>query len=331
MDGQVDWLIAPDAFKGTLSAREVALALARGARDGGGEIEICPVADGGEGTLEILLRALGGRRVQTRVHDPMGRPLDASFGWVQGQSRAIVSSADASGLALVAAGELDAELASTLGTGELIAEAVAAGAPEVVVALGGSASTDGGAGAIEGIESRGGLGGARLTVLADVSTPFERAAEVFAPQKGADAAAVERLSRRLQEQAAGLPRDPRGVAMTGAAGGLAGGLWAMYGARLVPGAPWVLDTIGFDDRLRRARAVITGEGRLDSQTLAGKAVAEVARRCAAAGTPLHAVVGSCTLSAAETAQLSFASVRVATDMEQLEAAGRALVGELSRR
>src|ERR1035441_7703535 len=210
MDGQVDWLIAPDAFKGTLSAREVALALARGTRDGGGEIEICPVADGGEGTLEILLRALGGRRVQTRVHDPMGRPLDASFGGVQGQSRAIVSSADGRGLG---------------------------GAPEVVVALGGSASPDGGAGAIEGIESRGGLGGARLTVLADVSTPFERAAEVFAPQKGADAAAVERLSRRLQEQAAGLPRDPRGVAMTGAAGGLAGGLWAMYGARLVPGAP----------------------------------------------------------------------------------------------
>src|ERR1035441_2836398 len=104
MDGQVDWLIAPDAFKGTLSAREVALALARGTRDGGGEIEICPVADGGEGTLEILLRALGGRRVQTRVHDPMGRPLDASFGWVQGQSRAIVSSADASGLARVAGG-----------------------------------------------------------------------------------------------------------------------------------------------------------------------------------------------------------------------------------
>jgi len=322
--GNVEWLIAPDAFKGTHSAREVALALARGAGEGAGEIDICPAADGGEGTLEILLEAMGGASVQATVHDPLGRPLVARFGWVARRALAIVASADASGLALVAAWERDAELASTLGTGELIAHAVAAGAREVVVAVGGSASTDGGAGAIEAIESHGGIEGAQLTVLADVSTPFERAAEVFAPQKGADAAAVERLSNRLHQQAASLPRDPRGVAMTGAAGGLAGGLWAMYGAKLAPGAAWVLDAIGFDERLGRARAVITGEGRLDSQSLVGKVVGEIAARCAARETPLHAVLGSCTLSAAEAAQLSLASLQLASDTEELEAAGRAL-------
>ena len=238
--------------------------------------DLCPVADGGEGTMEVLLTALGGETAGARVHDPLGREVDAGFALIEDGGTAIVEVAQASGLGLVAEDERDAEAASTAGTGELIMAAVAAGAAEVLVAAGGSATTDGGAGAIAAIEEAGGLGGARLVVLCDVRTPFERAAEVFGPQKGADAATVARLTRRLRDRAAKLPRDPRGVPMTGAAGGLAGGLWAAFGAALEPGAAFVLDALGFDARMRAARAVVTGEGRLDEQTLEGKAVGEVA-------------------------------------------------------
>jgi glycerate 2-kinase len=322
----VDWLIAPDSFKGTYAAREVALAIAAGVAGADEDlaIDICPVADGGEGTLATLLEALGGRTVEARVSDPLGRPIAAAFGWLGDGSLALVEVASASGHDLIAPGQRDAEAASTFGTGELIAAAIAAGARRVAVAAGGSASTDGGAGAIEAIDSAGGLRGAELTVLADVRTPFELAAEVFAPQKGADASAVARLAARLHEQAAALPRDPRGVPMSGAAGGLAGGLWARYGANIVPGAAWVLDAIGFDERLRRARAVITGEGRLDAQTLAGKAVSEIAARCANAGVPLHVVAGSVALDTAQAESLGLASTRQASDLAELEDAGRAL-------
>ena len=325
MTREVDWLIAPDSFKGTYSAREVAIAIASGAAgDGAGAVDVCPVADGGEGTMEILVDALGGRTLEERVHDPLGRPITARLGWIEESSLAIVETASASGLCLLAPSERDAEAASTFGTGELIVAAVTAGASRVALAAGGSASTDGGAGAIRAIEAAGGLRGARLTVLADVSTPFERAAEVFGPQKGADAGAAERLTARLHAQATALPRDPRGVPMSGAAGGLAGGLWARYDARILSGAAWVLDAIGFDDRLGRARAVITGEGRLDAQTLEGKAISEIAQRCARAGVPVHAVVGSLALTATESEQLALASVCQASDLTELESAGRVL-------
>ena len=132
------------------------------------------------------------------------------------------------------------------GTGELIVAACAAGAEVVLVAAGGSATTDGGAGAIAAIEEAGGLQGTTLVVLCDVRTPFERAAEVFAPQKGADARTVKRLTERLGRQAAALPKDPRGVPLSGAAGGLAGGLWATFGAKLEPGAAFVLHALDFD-------------------------------------------------------------------------------------
>jgi glycerate kinase len=322
----VDWLIAPDSFKGTYAAREVALAIAAGIEgtDEYATFDICPIADGGEGTLATLLEALGGRTDQERVSDPLGRPIAAVLGWPGDGSLALVEVASASGHGLVAPSERDAEAASTFGTGELVAAAIAAGARHVAVAAGGSASTDGGAGAIEAIDSAGGLRCAELTVLADVRTPFELAAEVFAPQKGADASAVARLTKRLHEQAAALPRDPRGVPMSGAAGGLAGGLWARYGANIVPGAAWVLDAIGFDERLRRARAVITGEGRLDAQTLAGKAVSEIGARCASAGVPLHVVAGSVALDTAQAESLGLASTRQASDLAELEDAGRAL-------
>jgi glycerate kinase len=209
----------------------------------------------------------------------------------------------------------------------LILTAVESGASEVVVAAGGSATTDGGAGAIEAIGQSGGLGGAALLVLCDVRTPFEQAAAVFAPQKGADAAAVTRLTRRLRTQAAKLPRDPRGVPMTGAAGGLAGGLWAAFGARLAPGAAFVLDALGFDARMRAARAVVTGEGQLDTSTLLGKAAGEVAVRARQAGVPSHAIAGRNDLDLFQMRILNLDTIDEAGTPAEIEAAARRL-GEL---
>ena len=285
-------VVAPDSFKGTLRATEVAAALSRGIERAGWAADACPIADGGEGTMEVLLTTLGGETAAVPVHDPLGREVDAGFGLLEDGGTAVVETAQASGLGLVAEGERDPVAASTAGTGELILAAVAAGAAVVLVGVGGSATTDGGAGAVEAIRRGGGLRGARLVVLCDVRTPFEQAADVFGPQKGADADAVRRLTRRLRDQAGRLPRDPRGVPMTGAAGGLAGGLWAAFGAALEPGAGFVLDAVGFDPRMRAARAVVTGEGRIDPSTLEGKAAGEVAVRCRQAGVPCHAIVAS---------------------------------------
>ncbi|MFN8201492.1 MAG: glycerate kinase [Solirubrobacteraceae bacterium] len=323
-------LVAPDSFKGTFSAAEVADAVGRGLEAAGVEADRCPIADGGEGTMAILVAAQGGRTQTLTVSDPLGRPVAAAIGWIDGGATAIVEMALASGLGLVAPGERDAEAASTAGTGELIAAAVAGGARRIVVSVGGSATTDGGAGAVAAVRAAGGLRGAQLVVACDVTTPFERAAIVYGPQKGADPAAVQRLTARLNAQAAALPRDPRGVPMTGAAGGLAGGLWAALEAELVAGAPWVLDALGFAQRLARADAAVSGEGRLDRQTLEGKAVGEVAARCAAAGVPLHAIVGSSELSADEAQALGLASVRLAPTPADMEAAGRALAAGLAR-
>lgn len=321
--------MAPDSFKGTLSADEVAEAIAAGARDAGAEAERCPVADGGEGTLDVLCAALGGERQTREVSDPLGRRVRACFALLP-DNVAIVEMAQASGLGLVAEEERDAETASTRGTGELIAAAVAAGAERILVAVGGSATTDGAAGALEAIAAAGGLRGARLVVLCDVTTPFERAAELFAPQKGADPAAVARLARRLDELAATLPRDPRGVAMTGAGGGLSGGLWAACDAELAPGADAVLDALAFDERLRAADAVVVGEGRLDAQSLEGKIAGTIARRARAAGVPVHAIVGQNELDSEQAAALGLASVTEAGTPAALVAAGRALAGAAAR-
>jgi glycerate kinase len=323
-------VVSPDSFKGTLAAGEVAEAIARGLAEAGWEADRCPVADGGEGTLDVLVDARGGETAEAGVHDPLGRPLRARFGRLGDGAVAVVEAAAASGLGLVGEGERDPEAASTAGTGELIAAAVAAGAREVLVAVGGTATTDGGAGALQALRAAGGLGRARLTVLCDVRTPFERAAEVFAPQKGADPATVRRLARRLDRMARELPRDPRGTAMTGAAGGLAGGLWGELGARLVPGAAYVLDALGFDARARAARAVVTGEGRLDAQTLAGKAVGEVAVRCRQNGIPCHAIVGRRAIDAFQQRLLDLATIAEAGTPAELEAAGRDLGSRLAR-
>jgi glycerate 2-kinase len=315
-------LVAPDSFKGTFRATEVAAAIGRGLQAAGRPADLCPVADGGEGTQDALAAGLGAERRRAAVTDPLGRPIEAEFG-LAGEV-ALVDTASASGLSLVAEAERDAVAASTAGTGELIAAAIAEGARTVYLGVGGSATTDGGAGAIKAIERAGGLHGVQLIVLCDVRSPFEDAARVFAPQKGADPATVRRLTARLHALARRLDRDPRGVPMTGAAGGLSGGLWAAFGAELVPGAAFVLDEVGFDARMGAARAVITGEGRLDMQSLVGKVVSEVATRARQSGVPCHAVVGSRDLDAMGARILDLDRVIEASTLAQLEAAGRSL-------
>lgn len=318
-------LVAPDSFKGTLRASQVAAAIARGLEDAGlVPPDVCPVADGGEGTSEVLLTALGGETAGAAATDPLGRPIKAGFALIEDGGTAIVEVAEASGLHRVAEDERDAYAATTRGTGELIVAAAAAGAEVVLVAAGGSATSDGGAGAIDAIEEAGGLQGTTLVALCDVRTPFEQAARVFGPQKGADARTVTRLTERLEQQAAALPRDPRGVPLTGAAGGLAGGLWAKYHATLEPGAAFVLQALDFDRRLRAAHAVVVGEGRLDATTLQGKIAGEIATRARQAGVPCHAIVGRNGLDPFGARILDLQVIAEAGTREQLEAAAHAL-------
>jgi glycerate kinase len=317
-------LVAPDSFKGTFRSPAVAGAIGRGLEAAGLlPPDLCPVADGGEGTLDVLLGALGGETGGATVRGPLGAPVQAGFGLVEDGGTAIVEMAAANGLALVAPNERDPLRADTTGTGELILAAVDAGAHVVLVAAGGSATVDGGAGAVAAIEAGGGLRGARLVVLCDVRTPWEAAAATFGPQKGADADGVQELEARLDALAATLPRDPRGVPMTGAAGGLAGGLWAHYGAVLEPGAKWVLDALDFDARMRAARAVVTGEGRLDQTSLAGKVVFEIGTRTRQGGVPLHAIVGEDALDGFGKRIIDLQVVREARSLPEIEAAAAA--------
>jgi glycerate 2-kinase len=314
-------LVAPDSFKGTLRATEVAAAIGRGLEAAGLEPpDLCPVADGGEGTLEALVTALGGETAGATAHDPFAKEIRAGFALVEGGGTAVIEAAEASGLHH----GKDPWNASTYGTGELICAAADAGAQVILLGVGGSATTDGGAGALEAIEAHGGLGGARLVVLCDVRTPWERCAEVFSPQKGADEAMVGRLAQRLDELAATLPRDPRGVPMTGAAGGLAGGLWAAHGAILEAGAPFVLDALDFTARMRASRCVITGEGKLDEQTLQGKVVGEIGTRTRQGGVPLHAIVGRNELDGFGARMIDLQVVREASKPDEIEASAHEL-------
>ena len=322
-------LIAPDAFKGTLSAREVAAAIARGVRSAGGAAEECPVADGGEGTIDVLLATLGGTRRTARCHDPLGREIDASWVWIESSRTALLEMASASGLALVEPEERDAERATSVGTGELLLAARDAGAREAILAIGGTATSDGGRGAVEAIERGGGVDGIRILLACDVHIPFEDAAVVFGPQKGASPTGVERLTKALVELADALPRDPRGRSMTGAGGGLAGTLWARYEAELCEGASFVLDALGFDERLHAADAVVVGEGCLDGQTRQGKIAGEVARRAATAAVAVHAIVGSIE-GHPEQDWPELASVQVAGTADELEAAGAELHRRIAR-
>jgi glycerate 2-kinase len=282
--------------------------------------DLCPAADGGEGTAEILVGALGGERRSAPAHDPLGREIEASYALIRDGTEAVVEVASASGLGLLDEDECDPERASSAGTGELIAAATRSGVRRVLVAAGGSATTDGGRGAIDAIEAAGGLGGARLEVLCDTTVPFERAAEVFGAQKGASVEQRERLTARLAAEAGALPRDPRGRVMTGAAGGLSGGLWAVFGAHLVPGAASILGILGFDERLERASAVITGEGRLDAQSRSGKLTGQVARRCRGARVPCHVIAGEIALDPADEAWFGFATLASASSADSLTGA-----------
>jgi glycerate kinase len=282
------------------------------------------VADGGEGTMALLVEAFRGELVAARASDPLGRPVDCHFGLVDGGATAIVETAQASGLGLVSPEERDAWRASTRGTGELIVAAAAAGARRIVVAVGGSATTDGGAGAIDAIRATGGLGGARLEVLCDVQCAFEQAPRIFGPQKGADPALVARLETRLDALARSLPKDPRGIPATGCAGGLSGGLWAAFDAELRPGAAAVLDALDVDERMREARLVIAGEGCLDDQSFGGKIVGELVRRAHEASVPIHVVAGTSRLTANEARQAGLAGVRTASTLDEIRAAARAL-------
>ena len=317
-------LVAPDSFKGTFTAFRVSDAIGAGVAEAGLPVDRCPVADGGEGTLEVLASAFGAELLSARVSDPLGRPVEAPFALcdVRGNVLGIVETARASGLSLVQERELDPLAATSYGTGELIMAAVDAGARTVYLGVGGSATTDGGAGALRAIRDAGGLQGARVTVLSDVRTPFEQAAVVYGPQKGASPDDVRRLTSRLHRLARGMARDPRGLPMTGAAGGLSGGLWAELGAELVSGASFILDELDFDRRMRQARAVVTGEGRLDQQSLAGKAVSEIATRARQNGVPCHAIVGQRSLDAFGLRILDLQAVVEARTAPAIEAAGR---------
>lgn len=316
-------LIAPDSFKGTMSAATVATAMAEGVGSAGGVPDICPLADGGEGTLEALRGSVGGEDVLMTVTAPDGREVRAAYLLGRDSSTAVVETASASGLHLINPQTVDAYAATSAGTGQLIAAAAGAGAKTILVGVGGSGFSDGGTGALDAIASAGGLNQARLVVMCDVITPYEQAARVFGPQKGADPDTVLRLAERLESTARRLPRDPRGVDRTGAAGGLAGALWAAHGALLVSGIDAVLERLGFEHRLARADMVITGEGRLDAQTAQGKVISGILRWAGPAGVPVYAVVGQCAMSTADVRALGLVDAVEAGDEPSLaEAAAR---------
>ena len=289
---------APDKFRGTASARDIAGAVERAAVAVGWTCAVLPMADGGEGTLD----ALGGSRRVTRVRGPLGHEVDADWRVIRGEDglTAVIEMARASGLELVGGpGGNDPVAASTVGTGQLILAAIAAGARRIMVSCGGSATTDGGLGAVEALgglraSSSARLAGVELVVACDVATRFVDAAPIFAPQKGATPAQVALLERRLSWLAERYAEE-RGVEVrdlpgSGAAGGLAGGLAAL-GATLVPGFDLVAEATGLAPALAEAQLVVTGEGHLDAQSLEGKVVGGVTGLAAAGGVPVLVVVG----------------------------------------
>ncbi len=317
----------PDKFRGTLTAPDAAAAMTRGLRSAGfDEIRALPLADGGEGTLDALL-AEGGSRRQVRVTGPLGDPVDAEYGLTPA-GLGVLEMARASGLSLVE--HNDPLRASTRGTGELLAAVARAGVRRVLVGVGGSATTDGGLGALDALGWS--LHGLEVTVACDVTTRFADAATDFGPQKGATAAQVALLRRRLERLAQEYERrtgiDVTDLEGSGAAGGLAGGLAAL-GARLEPGFDVVADEVGLERALDGADLVVTGEGKLDATSFDGKVVGGVLEWAAELGVPHRAVIaGQATeegreeLSVAGPALLLLLTERV---WNAAEAFGRAVV------
>ncbi len=322
-------VIAPNAFKGTLTASQAAASIARGVREVFPEAEVIevPVADGGDGTVDALVSAHHGKYSTTRVDGPLGDPVRAVYGLIEAGRTGVAELASASGLRLIPAGRRDPRKASTYGFGQLLRAVRGAGVQQVIAGIGGSATNDGGAGMAQalgyrlldvyGVDlPRGGAALARLgriepggfdrgwlalnlMVACDVTNPLtgpQGASAVYGPQKGADEAAVRDLDAALSHFAAIIERDlgkqVADVPGAGAAGGAGAGLMAFLGARLVPGAALIVTASGFDERIRGADLVITGEGRVDSQTAYGKAPGEVAKRAREARIPVLLIAGS---------------------------------------
>ena len=324
-------VLAPDSFKGSLSAADAADAMARGVAAVAPEAETvcCPIADGGEGTAAALTAAAGGRMHRVEVTGPLpGQRVDASWAELPGET-AVIEMAEAAGLGLVPEAERDTRRCTTYGVGELIRRALDAGARSLLLTLGGSATTDGGTGCVQalgvrftmadgrtrgpvdppltgadlpdltgidrsGLDPR--LQGLTLNVACDVTNPLfgpDGAAHVYGPQKGADAAAVSMLDaglRHLAELAGGDPDTPG----AGAAGGMGYAGFRFLSGRLRPGIDLVLEAVRFAERVRNATHLLTGEGRMDGQSLRGKAVLGVANATRAANPACRivALVGS---------------------------------------
>lgn len=322
------YVVIPDSFKGCLSSGEICDIIAREIRRRDPEARVCalPVADGGEGTVDAFLGALGGEKVAVPCRDPYGRPLTAHYGLFPDGKTAVIEMAAAAGLPLVGEDRRVAD-ATTYGVGQLIAHALRRGTERILLGLGGSATNDGGCGAaaalgVEFLDAEGKafvpVGGtlrriahirtggllpalrqAEVIAMCDIDNPLcgeSGAAAVFAPQKGADAASVRMLDEGLAHLAAVIEKDLGRSLLTipggGAAGGFGAGSVAFLGARLQMGIEAVLDLTDFDRLAADAYLVITGEGRLDSQSLRGKVVVGVARRARALGVPVVALVGS---------------------------------------
>lgn len=322
------FVIAPNAFKGTLTASQAAAAIARGVREVFPDAEVIeiPVADGGDGTVEALVSARKGDYRSANVDGPLGDPVQARFGLIDSGHTAVVELATASGLALIPA-QRDPRGASTYGFGQLLDAARREGVSEIIAGIGGSATNDGGAGMAQALGyrlldadghdlARGGAALARLDrieatgldpgwasvrvrVASDVTNPLTGAlgaSAVYGPQKGASPADVKELDAALARLAAVIERDlgksVRDLPGAGAAGGTGAGLVAFLSAALEPGAPLVVGATGFDEHLPGTDVVFTGEGRADEQTAYGKAPGEVAKRAAAAGIPVVLLAGS---------------------------------------
>jgi glycerate kinase len=299
-------LAALDKFRGTISARDAAAAIGAACWEVGLDIDECPMSDGGEGILDVL----GGANRTSRVTGPLGVSVEAP--WRLQDRTAVIEMALASGFEL--AGGLDgndAMNATTAGTGELIARAIEQGARTVVVGLGGSATTDGGLGAVEAIGGTARVRSIELQVACDVRTRFVDAATVFAPQKGATPAEVNLLTARLnriaEDYVARFGVDVREIDGTGAAGGLAGGLLAI-GGRLIPGFDLVADHVDLHERIGAADVVVTGEGFLDRQSLEGKVVGGVIELATEAGLPVIVIAGDAESAARDDVVAAGASV-----------------------
>ncbi|MGH3516083.1 MAG: glycerate kinase [Haloechinothrix sp.] len=354
-------LIAPDKFKGSLSASQVAAHLAAGLRRGRPELAVreVPVADGGDGTLDAAL-AGGFHRMPVRATGPTGVPVHTAYAERDGV--AVVELADISGLARLPGGELAPMTASSMGTGEVIRTALDGGCRSIVLGLGGSACTDGGAGMLQALGVRlldddggdlppGGaalrqlarvdasglhpaVGKADIVVAGDVDNPLlgpHGAAAVYGPQKGATAEQVRLLDAGLGRLAEVLDSDIAEQPGAGAAGGVGFAALAVLGAKVRPGIEYLLDLVGFPQHLRGASLVITGEGSLDEQTLRGKAPVGVAAAARAAGVPVIAVAGRCLLTGTELVEAGFAGAFALTDIEPDSARCIAEAGPLLER